>query len=183
MLGPSADLLVGYSGRLAAEKQVADLAHLAGMAGVRTVVVGDGPARDRLMKQLPTASFLGYRSGEELARIVASLDVFVHTGPHETFCQAIQEAMASGVPVVAPASGGPLDLISHGRNGWLYPAGEPTLLRQAVGALHDDPRLRSVMGEDGRSSVAGRSWAVVGEELAAHYQRVVDRAQPYRRAA
>lgn len=173
LLEPGGSALVGYSGRLAPEKQIRHLNHLAGMPVVRVVVVGDGPARDRLARQLPEARFLGYRSGSELATIVASLDVFVHTGPHETFCQAIQEALAAGVPVIAPASGGPLDLIHHGRTGFLYPAGSPELIRSAVQALVEDPALARAMGPAGRASVAERSWSAIGDELVDHYRRVI----------
>lgn len=137
------------------------------------MVVGDGPARERLTRQLPEVHFLGYRSGSELAAIVASLDVFVHTGPHETFCQAIQEALAAGVPVIAPAAGGPLDLIHHGRTGWLYPSGSPELVRSAVHALRSDPALGRAMGAAGRASVAQRSWSTLGDELIDHYLGVI----------
>ena len=145
--------------------------------------MGDGPARRRLERRLPGATFLGYRSGTELARIVASLDVFVHTGPHETFCQAVQEALAAGVPVVAPASGGPLDLVTHGVTGWLYPAGDPSVLRQAVATLAADVRLRREMGAAARASVSGRSWAAVGEQLIGYYLQVTGASLSARRAA
>jgi hypothetical protein len=89
------------------------------------VIVGDGPAAGCLRRELPGALFLGARHGGQLARIYASLDVFAHTGAYETFGQALQEAMASGLPVVAPAAGGPLDLCRTGAPVTLCPRMPP----------------------------------------------------------
>ncbi|BCJ53033.1 GDP-mannose-dependent alpha-mannosyltransferase [Actinoplanes sp. NBRC 14428] len=105
-LAPGGEVLAGFVGRLAVEKRVELLAGVSRLPGVRLVVVGAGPAEGMLRRALPDAVFLGARHGDQLARIYASLDVFVHSGPYETFGQAVQEAMASGVPVVAPAAGG-----------------------------------------------------------------------------
>ena len=107
-LAPGGEVLVGYVGRLASEKQLDLLASVAGLPGARLVIVGSGPAEARLRRLMPAALFLGQHRGEQLARIYASLDVFVHSGCHETFGQTIQEAAASGLPVVAPAAGGPV---------------------------------------------------------------------------
>jgi phosphatidylinositol alpha 1,6-mannosyltransferase len=183
LLGRRDAVLVGYSGRLAPEKQVHLLRHLRGMRNVEVVVIGDGPSGNRLRRELPHARFLGFQRGDELARTVASLDVFVHPGSHETFCQAIQEAMASGVPVVAPASGGPLDLVEHGRTGWLYPPNTPEMMRSAVAALVDEPDLRRSMGEAARAAVACRTWPALGDELLGHYRRLAGTTFRIRQAA
>ena len=172
-LAPNGELIVGYVGRLAPEKQVELLAEVCGLDGVRVVVVGDGPSQAGLTEQLPGAVFLGRRTGDELARIFASLDVFAHTGPFETFCQTVQEAMASGVPVVAPAAGGPLDLVSHGRTGLLVPPRDEAAVRDAVWALAADPALRAAYGAAGRNMVEGRTWAAVGDQLIEHYSDVL----------
>lgn len=172
-LAPDGELIVGYVGRLAPEKQVELLAGVCGLDGVRVVVVGDGPSRGHLTEALPGAVFLGRRTGDELARIFASLDVFAHTGPFETFCQTVQEAMASGVPVVAPAAGGPLDLVAHGRTGLLVPPRDARAVREAVGALAADPARRAAYGAAGRALVEGRTWAAVGDQLIGHYQDVL----------
>jgi phosphatidylinositol alpha 1,6-mannosyltransferase len=103
-LAPGGELLAGYVGRLATEKRVDLLAGVARLPGVRLVVVGGGPAAGGLRERMPTAVFLGEQRGAQLARTYASLDVFVHSGPHETFGQTLQEAAASGVPVVPPVA-------------------------------------------------------------------------------
>ncbi|HEY0807912.1 MAG TPA: glycosyltransferase family 1 protein [Pseudonocardiaceae bacterium] len=167
------ETLVGYVGRLAGDKRVRLLAHLADLPGVRLVVVGDGPAAEKLRELMPQAAFPGFLNGPELSTMYASLDVFVHTGADETFCQAIQEAMASGVPVVAPAAGGPLDLVQPGRTGLLYDPDSVTELRTAVGHLAGQPELRLAYGRRARAAVVGRTWQRVGDELLRHYSEVL----------
>ncbi|MGW3591387.1 glycosyltransferase family 4 protein [Streptomyces fungicidicus] len=172
-LAPNGELVVGYVGRLAPEKQVELLAGACALPGVRVVVVGDGPSRPALEQSLPGAVFLGRRTGDDLARIFASLDVFVHTGPFETFCQTVQEAMAGGVPVVAPAVGGPLDLVAHGRTGLLVPPRDADAVRDAVWSLAADPGRRAEFGAAGRARVEGRTWAAVGDQLIGYYAEVL----------
>ncbi|MFG2159692.1 glycosyltransferase family 4 protein [Streptomyces olivaceus] len=172
-LAPNGELIVGYVGRLAPEKQVELLSGACALDGVRVVVVGDGPSRPGLEAALPGAVFLGRRTGDELARVFASLDVFAHTGPFETFCQTVQEAMASGVPVVAPAAGGPLDLVAHGRTGLLVPPRDADAVRDAVWSLSADPALRAAYGAAGRAAVEQRTWAAVGDRLIGHYTDVL----------
>ena len=79
----------------------------------------------------------------------------MHTGPFETFCQTVQEAMASGVPVVAPAAGGPLDLVAHGRTGLLVPPRDAAAVRDAVWSLAADPALRAAYGAEAAADRRG----------------------------
>lgn len=172
-------LAVGYVGRLAPEKQVRRLPEVAGVPGTRLVVVGDGPSRGWLERRLPGAKFTGLLRGQDLAHAFASLDVFVHTGVSETFCQTVQEAQASGVPVVAPAAGGPLDLVEHGRTGLLYDPDEPSSLRDTVARLVGDVELRRTIATAGLAAVQDRTWtAVVDELIDVHYAAVLEAARP-----
>ncbi|MBE1487137.1 glycosyltransferase family 4 protein [Plantactinospora soyae] len=172
-LAPDGEVLVGYVGRLAVEKRVDLLAGVSALPGVRVVVVGDGPAAGALRRCLPGALFLGPRHGRQLARIYASLDVFAHTGPYETFGQTVQEAMASGLPVVAPAAGGPLDLVEPGRTGHLVPPDDATAFTDAVAGLAADPGRRAAYGRAGRAAVGGRTWTAIGDEVIGHYTAVL----------
>ncbi len=172
-IAPAGERIIGYVGRLAPEKQVADLRALADIPGTVLVVIGDGPDRSRLQAELPSARFLGHLSGPHLARAVASLDVFVHPGESETFCQTIQEAHASGVPVVSVGSGGPVDLVDGGRDGWLYTPGN---LREGRARLRDlvgDPRKAHAMGAAGRAKVEHRTWGAVCAQLVGYYQQAM----------
>jgi len=167
------DLLVGYVGRLAAEKEVRRLRELDGLPGTRLVVIGDGPERGWLQRNLRGAYFSGELTGEHLATAFASLDLFVHPGRNETFCQTVQEAQASGVPVVAPAAGGPLDLVDHGRTGLLFDPEEHFGLWRATAALARDEALRARIRRAGLERVSTRSWGSVVGELTQHYAAVI----------
>jgi len=159
--------LVGYIGRLAHEKRIEDLISLDEQDDVQLVIVGDGPIRERLERKLPNAIFTGFKTGHDLARMYASLDIFIHTGQHETFCQSIQEALASGVPVIAPNSGGPIDLVEDGKTGYLINTGNPKEIKRVVKLIQqsDVTELRKVT----RESVVNRTWLSINQELIKHY--------------
>jgi phosphatidylinositol alpha 1,6-mannosyltransferase len=172
-LAPNGEVLVGYVGRLATEKRVDLLAGVAALPGVRLIITGGGPEAAELREVIPNAVFLGEQHGTDLARIYASMDVFVHSGPFETFGQTIQEAGASGLPVVAPAAGGPLDLIEDGVTGFLVKPGDAAALAAPVARLAADPAGRARMAEAARRRVLGRSWAALTGELIDHYAAVM----------
>jgi phosphatidylinositol alpha 1,6-mannosyltransferase len=177
-LAPHGEVIVGYVGRLAAEKRLDLLAGAADLPGARLVIVGAGPAEAAARRALPRALFLGQRLGEDLARIYASLDIFVHAGPHETFGNTLQEAAASGLPVVAPASGGPIDLVRHNVTGLLVLPGDVAALASAVSALAADGALRVGQGRAARRDMLARSWPVMCDELIGHYQAVLESTRP-----
>lgn len=168
-----AKYVIGYVGRLANEKRVDDLAILDSQPDLQLVIVGQGPAEARLMRELPNAIFVGYKSGADLARHVASFDTFVHTGKHETFCQAIQESLASGTVVVGPDTGGPTDLIDHGRTGLLIDTADSHLLLHSVYNLLEHPAL-DLMQIAARKSVEHRTWDYINESLIEHYRDVIE---------
>ncbi|MFF2084993.1 glycosyltransferase family 4 protein [Nocardia sp. NPDC058176] len=182
-LGGEDRLVVGFVGRLAPEKHVERLVALADDPSIQLVVVGDGPERARLNRLLPGAVFTGELGGSELADHYASLDVMVHPGEHETFCQGVQEALSSGVPVIGPDAGGPRDLIAHCRNGYLLPVDRfAELLPSAVSALRD-PAVRARFSAAARKSVLHRTWPAICTELMGHYAEVTGTRERLLRSA
>jgi phosphatidylinositol alpha 1,6-mannosyltransferase len=171
--GGKKKLIIGYVGRIANEKRIDDLKILNQQGDIQLVIVGDGPAAPRIKRELPGARFVGYQSGTELARYVASFDIFVHTGKHETFCQGIQEALASGVPVIGPDTGGPVDLIEHGITGLLIDTADPHELLEAVATLRNHSSF-DLMQLAARRSVEHRTWDYINSQLISHYQDAID---------
>lgn len=173
------EVIIGYVGRLAPEKQVERLSELRNIPNAKFVIVGDGPSNasvQRAMRNMPV-TFLGKRSGRQLSLAYSIFDLFVHTGTEETFGQTLQEAHAAGLPVVAPLAGGPIDLVTHGYDGYLF---DPTArrgndsMRQYVARLAADEGLRARMGEAGRRRVLDRSWERICDGLIDYYNEVLE---------
>ena len=169
---PAGKPVVGFVGRLAPEKHVERLAVLARRTDLQLVVVGDGVDRAKLEKALPSAVFTDALYGSELATAYASMDVFVHPGEHETFCQAVQEAMASGLPVVAPAAGGPRDLVTPMQTGILLPV--PQFEERLSVSVDHLLAERSRYSPAARRSVLNRTWPAICDELLGHYRAVLN---------
>ena len=111
--GPGPQLL--YVGRVSVEKNL-DAFLDTPMRGTK-IIVGDGPDRARLQAAHPNAVFLGIKTGDELAQIYASADLFVFPSMTDTFGLVLLEALASGLPVAAFPAGGFLDAVTKARVG------------------------------------------------------------------
>ena len=177
---PHGERIVGYVGRLAPEKQVGRLIELCGIPGSRMVIVGDGPDRQELEDRFTgyPVIFTGRLSGDDLANAYAAMDVFVHAGTEETFGQTIQEAHASGLPVIAPSIGGQRHLIREGINGYLVDHTRWGAFREKVHALVDDEVLRRTMSREAYLAVAEKSWDNNNQALLGHYASVLATRTP-----
>jgi glycosyltransferase involved in cell wall biosynthesis len=108
-----------YVGRVSVEKNLEAFLDL-NIPDTHKVIVGDGPDRERLETEYPDVQFLGYRSGEELAKCYADADVFVFPSKTDTFGIVMIEANACGTPVAAYPVTGPLDFVENDINGFLH---------------------------------------------------------------
>ena len=159
-------VVVGYVGGLHKQHGVRRLAALADLPGVRPVLIGDGPERGRLESLLPEAKMLGTLRTGDLTVALPSLDVLVHPGEHQTCAHVLREAAASGVPVVAPRSGGAPETVRHLESGLLYDPRARRGLLDAVDAVVRDQR-RTLLGSRARELALGRTWVDAVDELVA----------------
>lgn len=130
-----------YVGRVAVEKNLAAFLSLE-LPGTK-VVVGDGPARQELERHYPKARFLGSLTGEDLARVYASADVFVFPSLTDTFGIVLLEALASGLPIAAFPVTGPVDVIGASGCGVV----DQDLRKAAMAALEISPDQCRAYGE------------------------------------
>ncbi len=160
--GPG-DLLVGTLGRLSREKNVALFVSMAGeiartVPAARFLIAGDGPERRRLEEMARALSvserafFAG--AGEDVASVLGAMDLFVATSDTEGMPNAVMEAMAASLPVVATRVGGTEEVLADGTAGRLVPPGDLAPLVEAVEGLLRDGALRRKMGEEGRARIA-----------------------------
>ena len=96
-------------------------------------------------------SWLGER--EDVPELMRALDVLLLPSWEEPFGRAVIEAMALGVPVLATEVGGPAEILTDGREGYLLPPRAPAAWARAIAELADDPDLAAAMGRAGRSRV------------------------------
>ncbi len=141
------------------------------------LVAGDGPDRPAITAKFRTAPHVDVRllgSRRDVPDLLAAADLFVFPTLHENLSNALLEAMAYGVPVVASAVGGNVEVLRHG-GGRLIPAGQPAALAAAVRVLLDEPGERRHLGALGRKVVGERySLAVMLDSLDRVYQRVLE---------
>ena len=152
-----------YLGRLAPEKGVATLIKAALQAGVRLAIAGDGPMRQSLEAMAQGATdrieLLGFRSGDELARLVRGARAVVTPSEwYENAPLSVLEAMAAGKPLIGSRIGGIPELVDEGRTGWLFPAGD-------VDALAALMRTVSLMPESTLEAMGRESRAVVERDF------------------
>jgi glycosyltransferase involved in cell wall biosynthesis len=166
--GPES-LVVLHVGRLAQEKNLGTLAAVHRVAwrrsaGVRLVLVGDGPARGWLQSQCPDAHFAGMRTGEDLAAHYASGDLFVFPSLTETFGNVTPEAMASGLPVLAYDYAAAGALIRSGHNGVLARFGDTMEFVELAARLVRDRTALREMGWRAREAACAMGWERIVEQ-------------------
>jgi phosphatidylinositol alpha 1,6-mannosyltransferase len=188
-LAPKGEKIILYVGRLAPEKRLDVLLDAFPMIreslGGQVVLglVGDGPWMTKLQeKAIEGVHLLGYRTGQPLAETYASGDLFGFPSDTETFGNVVTEALASGLPVVAPRKGGVVDSVIPGKTGVLVPPRNPRAFADAVVSILSDEEHRSALAKGARAHAVARTWPVILDGLLDHYEEVVS-GQATRRPA
>ena len=168
--------LLLYVGRLSREKRVETLRPvLDAIPSAHLAIVGGGPMRSDLEALFAgtNTKFTGYLYDDELARACASADIFTFPGANETFGNVILEAMASGLPVVAPRAGGILNTMIDRETGFLYEPDDIPAMIYAIQRLINSRYLSRNMAFTARQRALDFSWEAILDQLIADYHQVI----------
>lgn len=177
------DFLVVNVGRHSPEKRLEIMRDpLFQQPGVRLAMIGGGPGHEQVKayyRGTPTV-FVGYLRGDDLIAAYRAADAFIFPSTTETFGLVALEAMACRVPVIAARTGGMLDTISDGLNGFFFDPAQPAQIATLVQRLRENPTLRAAIAEQGYLHARSRDWRATMDQLIDYYHltlRLFQRSQ------
>lgn len=171
----SGSFVIGYVGRLTTEKNIRLLAEIEAalskttLTDYRFLIVGQGAEEPWLRAHMTKADFPGVLKGEALAKAYANMDVFVFPSRTDTFGNVVLEALASGVPALVTASGGPRFIVRAGETGFV--AQDVQEFVRGIQQLALAPELLQRMRSSARAYANSASWDSVFEAVYAGYER------------
>ena len=169
--------VIGFLGRLVMEKGLDVFCEAIDQLRARNVrhtvlVIGEGPARDWFEKRLGNGVFVGFQSGQDLGRAVASMDMLFNPSVTEAFGNVTLETMACGIPVVAARATGSDHLVTDGVTGSLVAPGEISGFADALQSYCEDETLRSRSGAAGALASQAYDWDTVNQSVLDQYMRL-----------
>jgi phosphatidylinositol alpha 1,6-mannosyltransferase len=176
------EMVIAFLGRVVMEKGLdvfADAIHAFATFGLnhRVLVIGEGPARPWFEVQLPDAIFIGQVTGNDLARALASADVFLNPSITEAFGNVTLEAMACALPVIAAQATGATNLVRQNISGTLVDGTEPDEFADALAAYSRDPELRRRHGEAGFEVAKTMDWDRINSAVVRAYKHAIIKRQ------
>jgi len=167
-----------FVSRLVKEKDLDDLAAADGYLRrwnqhYTLVIGGDGPYKEKLERLLPHAFFPGRLEDRDLSEWFASSDIFVFPSTTETFGLVVQEALASGLPVVGAAKRGTVDLVKDRVNGLLAKPNNPEDFARKIRTLLENKALRSRLSKNAPRTLKKDSWEKINQGLFRSYRRLI----------
>ena len=172
------EMVIAFLGRVVMEKGLdvfVDAVRAFGTFGLkhRVLVIGEGPARPWFEEQLPDAIFTGELTGNDLARALASADIFLNPSITEAFGNVTLEAMACALPVIAADATGATNLVRPGLTGTLVDGTEPDEFAEALAAYARDPELRRRHGEAGLEAAKRMDWDTINSAVIRAYKHAI----------
>jgi phosphatidylinositol alpha 1,6-mannosyltransferase len=170
--------VIGFLGRLVMEKGldvVADTIAELRQRGVKheVVIIGEGPAGAWLRSRVPGAKFVGFQSGPDLARSLASCDMLFNPSVTEAFGNVTLEAMACGLPVVAARATGSASIVKQGVTGYLVEPGAISSFADRLQDYCEKPDLRSEQGGEGLAESQKYIWDAINQVVVDNYIRLI----------
>ena len=172
------EMVIAFLGRVVMEKGLdvfADAVHMFEPLGLkhRVLVIGEGPARPWLQRELPQAIFVGQLTGIDLARAVASSDVLLNPSITEAFGNVTLESMACALPVLAAEATGATNLVRTGITGTLVDGGSAEEFADALAAYARDPELRRYHGQGGLEVAKTMDWDSINSAVIRAYKHAI----------
>ena len=176
------EMVIAFLGRIVMEKGLdvfADAIHAFAPRGLRhrALVIGEGPARPWFEQQLPDAIFTGQLTGNDLARALASADLFLNPSVTETFGNVTLEAMACSLPVIAAEGSGTTSLVRDNVTGTLVDGADPDAFADALEAYASDPDLRRRHGEAGLAIARTMDWDSINASVIRTYLHAIHKRE------
>lgn len=175
------DPYILFTGRLSYRKGLFDLIecgkHICKhYPDVSFVIPGSGRLAQTLQEKVQELGianqfkFLGFVPREELIRLYQNATLYVLPSHYEGLPTVLLEAMSCGLPVVATAVSGNLDVITQGKNGILVPPKSPEKLAEAIASLLDDEQKRETLGHNARKTIEEHyTWDIISNKFLAYY--------------
>lgn len=185
-IAPEGEIILVSVGRLALEKGLDFLARVSKKLVLRglkfkMLIVGgnkspkvDAGIRDLFSEIKDKVVFAGFLTGIPLAQAYAVGDIFLHCSVTETFGLVVLEAMASGLPVVARAEGGPLEIVADEKSGYLVPQNDMDVFIDRVELLARDTSLRTSMAAVSREMACQKTWGMINRQVALRMTSALD---------
>jgi glycosyltransferase involved in cell wall biosynthesis len=176
------ELVVAFLGRIVMEKALDVFADTIATLAARRVphralVIGEGPARPWFEEHMPAGIFVGHQVGNDLARALASADVFFNPSITEAFGNVTLESMACALPVLAALATGTTSIVRDGETGVLVDPGDVEAFADALEAYARDPELRRRHGEAGLEYARSMDWDTINANALKTYMRVIERRE------
>ena len=171
-------IVVTFVSRLVWEKNLDVVASvfnriMKGNKSIRTLVVGDGPAREEMSRMTPDTVFAGYLGGMDLAMAYASSDIFFFPSDTESFGNVTLEAMSSGLPAVVAEAVGSRSLVKNHINGFRTAPDNETGFAEFLLEISINQSLRNEMAEASRQQAELYDWNRILDQLLLYYEDVL----------